>query len=103
MLLQPTVSVGGSSKWTDGEANSLLEPSGSATGIDVNDIQTDTLSNDGSGYVSAGAPIDLDGHDVVDVGTSDEHITPPTPTASPSPRSRGCRRNSTKRTNGSRN
>lgn len=60
----------GSSKWADSDGNSLLEPSGSATGIDVTNVRTDTLADDGSGAVTADARVDLNGNDVTNIGTA---------------------------------
>jgi uncharacterized coiled-coil protein SlyX len=51
-------------KWTDTDTNSLLEPAGSETGIDVQTVQTDTLTDDGSGSVSVGATLDTAGNSV---------------------------------------
>ncbi len=65
-----TGDVSGSSKWADSDGNGLLEPSGSETGIEVTDVRTDTLSDNGSGAVSVGAPVDLGGNDLVDSGTT---------------------------------
>jgi len=59
-----------SSAWTDTDADDLLEPGGSETGIEVSTVNTNTLADDGSGAVTLGNAFDLAGNDLLDDGTT---------------------------------
>jgi TolA-binding protein len=62
--------VQAATSWADGDSDGLLAPSGSKTGIEVTDLRTDSLSDDGSGQVTVGSVVDLAGNDLVDDGTT---------------------------------
>lgn len=51
-------------RWADSDDNSLLEPSGSETGIEVTDVNTDNLTDNGSGQVTLGNTLDLNSNNV---------------------------------------
>jgi hypothetical protein len=58
------LNASGASKWADSDTNSLLEPSGSETGIDVADVRTDTLAADDASQVTVNSDLDFGGNNV---------------------------------------
>jgi hypothetical protein len=60
----------GEDTWADSDGNNLLEPTGSATGIEVTDLLTDTLGDSSSGDLTLETLLDLDGNDLTDSGTT---------------------------------
>lgn len=56
-------------RWEDADTDDLLEPTGSASGIEVVDVRTDTLADNGSGDLTAGSTLDMGGNDIVNVGS----------------------------------
>ena len=68
---------GGSGLWTDSDDDGLLNPSASGdTGIGVTDVQTDNLTDNGSGNVTIGNSLDFDGNDVSLSDSFNFHINP---------------------------
>lgn len=65
-----TLSAADAINWEDSNDNNLLEVNGSATGIEATDVNTDNLTDNGSGQISLGSRLDLDGNDIADTRTT---------------------------------